>query len=793
LKVKQSIYRFRLANPKNFISTLKSSEPYTKESSTPNKKIFLNQNFRSSPEVIDFVNYVFGLIMSEKCGDIAYDDDEKLYFGAKAYSGGKDNSRMTHISFIKDFGSDDEMEDENQEKEKISSIKKRKNKDKPNPEAVFTAQKIAGMIKNGYEVTLENGLTRKCTPSDFCILVRNNDLINKYSEELEKLGIPAKSHEDTGYLKSREIAVLIDLLRIISNPLIDISMTAVMTSPMYMFRVPELAFIKSLDNEKPLFIIMLGIVNGEYDNCDDLLVERCREFLESLENFRLDSVTMTVGELIGKIYDTTDFISVMQLYSDGEKKRANLRTLIQHAKNYEKSVSYEGAGGLNGFLRHIDRVMENSDYTQGKTATSSGDYVSIMTLHGSKGLEFTFVFMAENTINFKYDYKPVMCSPDGRMGYLFYERLNARKYNTFQRIMLVNDGKIDTRSEAVRLMYVGFTRAKQKLFINMKFNEKIFKNVKEMVKKYISSNGNIDNLISNAKNFSDWIWLCLMKHTEFEKIAEHFELIPDEAYFPDFSCSENIFEYEFCDNPAEQETSDIIEYSEVPSDDTICHKINSVIYSDYDKSLSETPAKLSVTQITRKYKEDERFDFKLKRPAFMSETGGLTGAERGTAIHTFFQYCDFTHAMQNTEDEISRIVAMGYISPAQAESINPYKIKAFFESDFYSRINSSINIWREKKFMVAVSELNLANGLMEKFRNSDGMIKGIIDLMFEEEDGLVIVDYKSDRGISEKRLAERYEIQIQLYKSAIELTTGKHVKSAYLYSIEMEKEIEIKI
>ncbi|MCM1506895.1 MAG: helicase-exonuclease AddAB subunit AddA [Ruminococcus flavefaciens] len=791
--VKQSIYRFRLANPKNFISTLKSSEPYSAESNSLNKKIFLNKNFRSSPEVIDFVNYIFSGIMSEKCGDIDYDDDEKLYFGAGAYSGGNDNGRLTHISFINDSSSDEEDENDGEEKEKRSAIKKRKNKDKPNPEAVFTAHKIAEMLKDGVEVMLENGERRKCVPSDFCILVRNNDLINKYAEELAKLGISAKGHEDEGYLKSREIAVLIDLLRIISNPLLDISMTAVMTSPMYMFRIPEVAFIKSLDREKPLFVVMLKMVNGEYDGCDGLLVKRCREFLDSLESFRLDSVTMTVGELIGRIYDTTDFISVMQLYNDGEKKRANLRTLIQYAKNYEKSVSFEGAGGLNGFLRHIDRVMENDDYKQGKVSAPSGDYVSIMTLHGSKGLEFTFVFMAENNINFKYDYKPAMCSADGRIGYMFYERETAGKCSTFQRAMLIEEGKSDTRSESVRLMYVGLTRAKQKLFINLKFNEKILKSVKKLVDKYISVNGDIRDIVCSAKNFSEWIWLCLMKHSKFEKIAEYFGLVSDECVLPEPSCSDNIFEYEICEKVEETEISDQSGYKETEADEAICSEIRRIIYDNYDSSLSEIPAKLSVTQVTRKFKEEDVFDFKLKRPAFMSENTNLTGAERGTAIHTFFQYCIFENAIKNPEDEIKRVVDMGYISKAQAEAVSPAKVRAFFESSLYGRVKNAENVWRERKFMVAVAELGLENDTMKKFSKSDGMIKGIIDLMFEEEDGIVIVDYKSDRGVSEKRLAERYTMQIQLYKSAIELTTGKRVKEAYLYSIEMEKSIPMKL
>ncbi|MDE7139108.1 MAG: UvrD-helicase domain-containing protein, partial [Ruminococcus sp.] len=477
--IKQSIYRFRLANPKNFINTLKNSVDYSADGDSKNKRIFLNKNFRSSPEVINFANYIFGNIMSERCGDVDYSDDEKLYFGAESYNDGQGEKRLPHISFINSDGSE---EDDNEKNVVVR-------KEKPNYEAVFTARKIEGMIRDGVEVTTENGEKRKCVPSDFCILVRKNRYINEYADELEKLGIPAKRHEEKGYLQSREIAVLLDLLRIISNPLSDVPMTAVMTSPMYMFKISETAYIKSLDRDKPLFSVILGMIDGEYENCNEELTERCRNFIESLDKFRLDSVTMTVSELISTIYDTTDFISVMQLYSDGEKKRANLRMLIQYAKGYEQSVAFEGTGGLSGFLRHIDRVMENGDYAQGKTSASSGDYVSVMTFHGSKGLEFTFVFVAENSAEFQYDSDSVMCSSDGRIGYILYDPEIVRRYKTFQQTMLANEEKNDTRSEEMRLFYVGLTRAKQQLFINLKYNEKLILSVKNLYEKYISNNG----------------------------------------------------------------------------------------------------------------------------------------------------------------------------------------------------------------------------------------------------------------------------------------------------------------
>ena len=205
-------------------------------------------------------------------------------------------------------------------------------------------------------------------------------------------------------------------------------------------------------------------------------------------------------------------------------------------------------------------------------------------------------------------------------------------------------------------------------------------------------------------------------------------------------------------------------------------------------------AKLSVTQITKKIKGDaENFDIKLKRPKFAEESEKLTGTERGTAIHTFFQYCDFDNAQNDLESEIRRMTEKGYISIPQANSINRENVRAFFGSRLFKRICESSEVYREKKFMVAASDIDMNNDIIKIFKKSDGMIKGIIDLAFVENGKLIIVDYKSDHSISAERLAERYKMQLELYSHALEMTTDYEVSELYLYSFELRREIGIEI
>lgn len=772
--VKQSIYGFRLANPRNFISTLNSSVPYDEGSSSRNQSIILNKNFRSSPEVIDFINYIFEKIMSEKCGDINYDDNEKLYFGAEEYSQA-DEARKATFLFITENDEDDQ--DERCE----------------NPEVVCTAEKIVSMLNSGTEVIMNDGRRRPCQPSDFCILTRSNAVTNEFASALIKRGIEAKGSEEKGYLDSREIAILIDLLRIISNPLLDIPMAAVMTSPMYAFSIPELAYIKSFDNNCPLFILLRDITAGKYESFDDMfLMQRCIDFLESIDRFRLDSVTLTIGELISSIYDTTDFISVMQLYSDGEKKRANLRALIQYAQGYEEYASFEGSGGLGGFLRHIDRITETGDYAQGRVSATAGNYVTIQTMHSSKGLEYPFVFIAQTNYEFKSDSETVMCSDNGRIGYILYDPEIVRRYKTFQQILLAEEKMQQNRSEEMRLLYVGMTRAKQKLFINMDCGKKTHQRVESQISECIMNNGDITPLVANARTYSDWLWACIIKHKYFSEIAEKTGITGAQFGLPHHDTEEDLFRCEYFSISDYTVFDSIEDNTEAEADPAVCQELTDLINADYDRELSELPAKLSVTQVSRKFSNEEEFDFRLQRPRFISGTSKkLTGAERGTAIHTFFQYCDFENAIKDTGAEILNMVKAGHITVTEGESINIENVRAFFENDIYKRIISARSYWRERKFMAAISQLDIEAPLMEKLKKSDGMIKGIIDLMFEEDGGIVILDYKSDRGVSTETLRSRYTPQIQLYRAAVELTTGCKVKSAYLYSFELHRTIEV--
>ena len=478
-----------------------------------------------------------------------------------------------------------------------------------NAEAACTADRIAAMIRSGAEVTEGEGGSRPCRPSDFCILVRGNEPTRLYVQELEARGVPAKGSEEKGYLTSREISVLLDLLRVISNPLLDIPLAAVLTSPMFAFTIGELAYIRSFDTGVPLFTVLRTVAEDGYDDFGDMfLEERIRDFIAAVEGFRLKSVTMTIGGLISAIYDTTDFVSVMQLYSDGEKKRANLRALVEYARNYEASTAYEGFGGLSGFIRHIDKVLETGSGTSGKTAAPSGDYVTVQTLHGSKGLEYPFVFIAETSRAFRFDSYPAMFSDDGRAGFILSDKALMKRYSTFQREMLCSEKRAEARSEELRLLYVGLTRAKQQLFINLKWREADKKRLRALIERCVVDKGEITGITESAGSYSDWIWASLIRHDCFSGICDMLEADIGAFGLPDAVYSDELFTFEICTTTREQAIMEAAADTAAQPDEDLCRELSELINDTYDLELSSLPAKLSGTQLTKKADDDQRLD-----------------------------------------------------------------------------------------------------------------------------------------------------------------------------------------
>lgn len=756
--VKQSIYRFRLANPDNFIAALENSVPYQK-GCTENSHVRLSKNFRSSQEVIDFSNYIFSRIMSRGCGDIDYTSEEYLYRGA---------------NFCES------------ERKPVIMLFDRKSEMDETAEARYVAARIAQMLHDGTPVSINGGKdSRPCEMRDFCILTRGNKKISIYANELEKLGISAESGTQSGYLKAREVTILINLLRVTDNPLLDTPLVSVMMSPMFMFTPDETAEIRLIDKKAHIYTNIckgLGIDASEPLFKDELLA-KAQNLHSIITELRLYSGACTLQELIRKIYDRTDFMSVMQLYGGAEKKKANLRMMLEYAGNYEKNSD----SGLSGFVRYIDRILESGgDLNNAPEPLSSDNIVSIKTMHRSKGLEFPFVFIVGTWSRFNQSdsAKPFQFSYDLGLGFRLQDPEKFERYPTISSEVIGVSNRLAFIGEEMRLLYVAMTRAKERLFITLDCGESAAKKARSFAGTISAQDGITPELAASASSMSDWLLMCLVSHEKSGRLRELFSIYECFTY-------SGVPDLEYCECSATEAPADEIKVSDSKrkeSDPEMIRELEKMFAFSYDLSLSALTANLSVSDISK----GSDINMPLKRPDFAKAEKGLTPSEKGTAMHTFLQFANFSALEKDVNPELQRLYEKGFLTKKEADSIDPENVRKFLDSELYSRIKKCDNVRRERKFRIAIAELDPGGALGEEYKNTSGLLSGIIDIVLDYGNHLVIADYKTDRVSDINELAERYHTQLTLYKKALEKIEARPVTETIIYSFHKKSEICLK-
>ncbi len=757
--VKQSIYRFRLANPQLFLDVLKRSEQYTGEDFSGSfASILLNRNFRSSGDVVGFVNYVFGLLMSRENGEIDYTADEALVQGLEYPEG----ERTTEIIIVPDNDENTESEDD----EDAS----------PNCEARAAAQKIKSML--GVKTVFDKGALRPCEPRDFCVLLRNNKSAELYVRELEKAGIKAYAEEPAGYLRSREISVLTALLAVVDNPMQDIQLVTVLMSPMFMLNAEDMAAIAGERNygREKYFSVIRRVMDGETSlTADSVLYGKLERFMKMFEKLRYCAASQRIERFIRTVYDSTDFLSAVQVYKDGGRKRANLRLLLEVAESYEKN----SGGGLNGFVRYVDNIIKrDGDFRRASTIAPSDNVVSVKTIHKSKGLEYPFVFLCGTSVKFNSDElnKRIQINSDFGIGFKIQDRENLKLYNSFPQHTIKEINRAAAKSEEMRLLYVALTRAREQLFITVPDNEKIRKRIEKVRSEIIASGYVTAGTVSSADSMLDWISAAMLVH-------------PNGDWFRDgevISVNDSTVKVSVCTAGSETEKAlEEIKTEKALPDSGMLQKLRDMFAFRYDDSLTQKTAKITVTEIAK----SSGGKLYLRRPDFALEHGGLTAAERGTAMHTFMQYADYSAAEQDASAEAARLAEHGLLSFEERDSLNMGQLKEFFESDLYARMKKSGNIRREQKFLIKKCDAALDDERLMEYNNGS-MLQGIADCMFEEDGEIVLVDYKTDRVDNGKILISRYDLQIKLYSAALSKIFGKRVKEAYLYSFSLGKAVK---
>ncbi len=749
--IKQSIYGFRLAMPEIFLNYKKSFDEFKKTYHDEPALINLDRNFRSTPEVIDSVNYFFRMLMMEEVGGIDYKSGEELVLGRTDFTPNEKN--ITRVDIL-------ENDDESGDADADSPTKRMK---ESVAEARHIAYIIRDMMDNGYTVPDKDG-ERPVKYSDFTILLRNaKNVISFYTDELALNGIPTKAKTSDRFFDRPEILGFFSFLQIVDNPNRDIPLLSVMLSPVYGFTPDDVARLRLDDKKNSLYVSLRNSGN-----------ERFKSFLDDIEMYRIAAVSMSAADFITYLFDRTGYLDIVGAMGDADGKIANLRKLREMAASFES----QGYVGVSGFVRIVNRMIENGGGPIAESNPNSDeDCVVIQTVHSSKGLQYPVCIVAGSTYGFKKLNDEVALNMKLGMGLKMIDKNRKIYYNTIMREAILRENYNDSLAEELRIFYVALTRAEYKLII-VDYEGDLSKS---KVKSYVTDgNGLTPFALKQCAKVGDWITLCLLKHPSAFSLRKAMD-------FEENMLAENTSPMDI--NVVSCESERLITHNadeeKVKPNEELLSLINQATEYEYsDEKLTKIPSKATASQLAH-----DSFVLKtLPRPAFMSEKG-LTATERGTAFHEYLHYCDFKKAAADPLAELDRLLEEKFITEEQADAIDVGMIGKFFESELGKNILTADATHKEWQFGISLKASEIE--AFDTDSDEDVYLQGAIDLYFEKAGELYIVDYKTDRVKTVGELSERYSTQLDIYKKALELITGKEVRACYLYSLRLGEAVTI--
>lgn len=804
--VKQSIYRFRLAEPNLFLGKYNR---FRQDGKDTGLRIDLARNFRSRKEVLEGTNYLFKQIMGVKVGEIEYDKAAELRPGAP-YP--EDESFPIELLMINQNKDDKEVPAETAESEAESSSSEFDEVDleKSQLEARVMASKIKQLIAN--ETKVYNTKTDSSRPimyRDMVILLRSMTWAPQIMEEFKQQGIPVYANLSSGYFEATEVAIMMSLLRVIDNPFQDIPLASVLRSPIVGLNEEELAQIR-LHNKGTFWEAVKRFCRSTPTEKTEALYEKARRFYDYLNEWRSMARQGSLSELIWQLYRDTQFYDFVGGLPGGKQRQANLRALYDRARQYEQT-SFRG---LFRFLRFVERMIERGDDLGAARALGEQeDVVRIMTIHSSKGLEFPAVFIAGLSRNFNMSdiRKPYMLDKEYGIAAKYVNVEKRISYPSLPQIAFKRRKKMEMLAEEMRVLYVALTRAKEKLYLIG-----TLKDADKKIDQWNEVSTNPDWLLKDFERaaagcYMDWVGPALIRHQDshvIRKSENHHSIVSDEitnhpsAWKITVMNADEAKHQEMIKRVEEDSFLELVEKKEhIPITSPFKEEIESVLTWEYSFANASTHrSKQSVSEMKRQREvSDEHSGTELissrfkksitKRPKFMQEKS-LSPAERGTALHMVMQHVDVTRAInvKTIEDQVEWMVTNELLTAEQAEVIDTQLIVKFFESDLGKRILNAKVINREIPFTLALP----ASEVYPTWKDEDEsvFVQGIIDCVFEDENGIVLIDFKSD-GISDRYkagfdqakpiLEDRYRLQINLYTKALEQIWKRKVNERYLF------------
>ena len=783
--VKQSIYKFRLARPELFIEKYIG---YTKEASN-RQRIDLHRNFRSRPQVIDSVNSVFSRMMRPELGGVDYDEEAALYQGAvfpESETGTEDPAADPYRTEYLVIGKDEE-----------SRLTTR------GQEAAAIAHKIRELYASLKVTDKETGKLRPVRYSDIVILLRTTaGWAEEFKAVLEQEGIPAYVSSRTGYFQTVEIKVLMQLLRVIDNPLQDIPLYGTMKSFFGGFEEEEIAKIRAEDKQAPLYELLI--------NYDGEEKEKVQEFLKWLSGYRRKTAYTPIHKLIQDILTETGYLDYVTARPGGSQRRANVEMLLTRAAAFENTSYY----GLFHFLRYMEQLEKYEvDYGEADILDENADVVRIMSIHKSKGLEFPVCFVAglSKRFNMQDTTGRMIADADMGIGVDYVDEELRLQSKTLKKRAVALKMKLDTLGEEMRVLYVAMTRAREKLILTgMTADVDQFEAELSKQKEFGSfdRSGKIPfSVLAGASCYLDFLFPCLDEVTLIR---------PKELFLADVQGAvveidrkqkllagkdgenkqimtelserfEKIYPYQYLSDLFVKTT--VSELKKKAIHDLSFRSMEDLNLGDGAKGNDTEQA------FTAQWFEEPEIVPYI--PSFISSTEEMSGTDRGSAYHKVMELLDFAKLGECQEpdvdkqlnEQLEQFVEEGRLTVQWRESIDNRKIRTFLKSSLAKRMGRAAQLGRlrrEQPFVLGLPASRLGGQFPE---SEQVLIQGIIDVFFEEDGRIIVADYKTDRVKAPEELITRYQVQLDYYAQALTRLTGKEVTEKIIYSFALGREI----
>ena len=774
--LKQSIYRFRQADPSIFREKLESWPLLPGGEARPrpedgrpgeNAMLALDANFRSAPQVVAGINFIFEQLMTPALGDTAYGDGQRLVCGAPgAYEG------SVEAHFLPD--------------------------DAAETDAQYVAGRIEAMVASG-EPVRDGGTTRPVQYEDCCVLLAARGDFPAYAEALTARGIPVYADARENLLDAPHIRPLIALLRVIDNPAQDIYLAAAMLGPMFGFTDDDLVRLRAgaqTPDQHTRISLYGAVLQAVQSGAEDDFTRRVQAFYQRLTALRRMARSVPVEELLEEIFVSTGYLAALGAMENGQRRR-------EDARRFASFCAGAGAGGISALVRAIDAAtLAGSTGQETAPGGARPGCVTIMTIHRSKGLQFPVVFVADTARRFNAadTRQPVLLHRMYGAGLRLRPEEGEGAYKTAAYTALSNVHAAEMRSEQMRLLYVALTRAQDKLILTVPLGIGKTSNPFTRAAAFLEA-GAGQTLCQQANSFADWLRAALLVHPNggpLRRLAEDLELP-----FADTGSTITLTVQQALPEGVEPPDPELEERPLAQADPALTETLRQGFAWQYPAAeLAQVPAKVSVTGIVHKAEQTT-----LERPGFLAKDG-LTAAEMGTALHAFLEHADFAALAAAKQAgtletaipaERDRQVEAKLTASEIAEKLDAGRIRRFVESEAFARICAADEVLRELDFITALpaAEVLTAQGNAPAdsaaVAQAKVLVQGIADLVLVFPDHLELLDYKTDRRKSEADFLAAYRAQLDLYALAISKRFApKPVTYKGIYSLELGKLIEVK-